>query len=290
MRRPKRLTLPAWLALALPGACVRPPPPPLPPSLPQPVVSRRLAPEVRVHAMRVGFVQVRPTHYEGEGASLLRTLRIISEGDWSPWLPIIVFAVEHPEGTILVDTGLSRDIALDPETGSPRGGLGWFYENHLRFFLPSGDDLGARLEEVGLGLEDVDQVVLTHLHADHTGNLSRLSQAEVWTGEGNWPSHLGSVWPPGTKPPRLVPDGAVGTSYALTEDGLVRIVRLPGHTQGHIGVSVVGSSCRVLMAGDATFDAAQTDRRGVSGISEDLALARMTQERLRSLPPHTLLL
>ncbi|MEM1034326.1 MAG: hypothetical protein AAGN82_28580, partial [Myxococcota bacterium] len=47
---------------------------------------------------------------------------------------------------------------------------------------------------------------------------------------------------------------------------------------------------RVLMAGDATFDAAQTDRRGVSGISEDLALARMTQERLRSLPPHTLLL
>lgn len=261
----------------------------LPSSADPNVASIQLSDDVRLSALRVGFVQIRPTHYEGSGPTAIRILRIMMETSWADWMPVIVYLVEHPDGAILVDTGLDREIAMDPSTFEPSATLDWFYRSNLRFYLPNEDELPQQLQRLGLSLSDVKHVVLTHLHADHTGNIGLFPDAQVWTGEGNWPSHVGSVLNV-AQPPTLVADDEMGTSEMLTCDGRVRIVRLQGHTPGHVGVSVEGTTQSGLIVGDATFNLDQTERGAVSGISESMSDARRGQELLRSRPKDTLIL
>ncbi|MEM6532751.1 MAG: N-acyl homoserine lactonase family protein [Myxococcota bacterium] len=263
------------------------------PALPNPahvgVASHRISADMRLTALRVGFVQVRPTHYEGDGPGAIRLSRIVMESSWSRWMPVIVYLIEHPDGAVLVDTGLSQDIALDPSNLQPSEKLGWFYRSNLRLFLPPEDELSVQLKNLGISPDAVTHVVLTHLHADHTGNIDLFPKAQLWTGEGNWPSHTGSVWK-SNKTPKLIGEGELGTSQPLTADGRIRIVRLPGHTPGHVGVAIYDPAPVALLVGDATFDLPQTKRGGVSGISEDMEDARRTQNLLRELPPQTLIL
>ncbi|MEM6532795.1 MAG: MBL fold metallo-hydrolase [Myxococcota bacterium] len=94
----------------------------------------------------------------------------------------------------------------------------------------------------------MDGVVLTHLHADRTGNLALFPRARVITGEGNWPSSVVTA----KTSPILIPMDPVGSSEPLVPG--LRIVCLPGHTPGHIGVKVAVGAESHLVVGDAIFD------------------------------------
>jgi len=80
--------------------------------------------------------------------------------------PFLSFLIQADEGNILVDTGLSPE---DIEMMSRMGPVTMTEEHYLP----------ARLKEVGLSLEDISMVVMTHLHGDHVGWLSHLRNAEV---------------------------------------------------------------------------------------------------------------
>jgi glyoxylase-like metal-dependent hydrolase (beta-lactamase superfamily II) len=56
---------------------------------------------------------------------------------------------------------------------------------------------------------------------------------------------------------------------ALTRDGKVHIVPLPGHTPGHVGVAVTDGGRTWIMAGDATFDQGQSERGALAGVTQD---------------------
>jgi hydroxyacylglutathione hydrolase len=50
--------------------------------------------------------------------------------------------------------------------------------------------LESAFDELGLGLEDVQRIVLTHYHGDHLGQAERIRRAaslEVWTHEDEAP-------------------------------------------------------------------------------------------------------
>ncbi len=78
--------------------------------------------------------------------------------------------IEHPTaGRILVDVGLgdrwdAKSAAIyNMRPSTPGGARG----------------IGAALEGVGLGVEDIDHVVLTHLHFDHAGGLCTQGEGGV---------------------------------------------------------------------------------------------------------------
>ncbi len=75
--------------------------------------------------------------------------------------PISACLIDSFEGRILYDTGCHPD-AMKPNGRWP--------QDFKAQFPWSGDEsclLPNRLEQLGLGADDIDNVVLSHLHSDH---------------------------------------------------------------------------------------------------------------------------
>lgn len=243
---------------------------------------------LRIHALRTGWVRVKETHRELRGPDAFRIPAVLGGRAWADWMPIWSYVVEHPERTVLVDTGASPELerpgyaACDPNNQ-------WFYERNLRFRAPEDELLAARLAQVGLRADDVDDLLITHFHGDHVGGLPSVAHARTWVGPGNWPSHVGAVpcmLPQGFEPTTISWDGATTAGLAtqdLTTDGAVKLVSLPGHTPGHAGLLVQDGDRRWMMVGDATFDLDQTHRCAIAGVTEEPERARATQRALDTL-------
>src|SRR3954465_8821232 len=60
---------------------------------------------ITIHPIRTGGVRVRANQIEGRDRGPIRLLRTLTGAVWSDWLPIYAWAIEHPEGVIVVDTG-----------------------------------------------------------------------------------------------------------------------------------------------------------------------------------------
>ena len=60
---------------------------------------------MKIHAIQTGTVALTTAWREGVGRGRRRLLNTILDGEWTEPLPIYAFAIEHPEGVIVVDTG-----------------------------------------------------------------------------------------------------------------------------------------------------------------------------------------
>ena len=60
---------------------------------------------MKIHAIQTGTVAVTTAWREGVGHGRRRLLHAFLDREWTEPLPIYAFAIEHPEGVIVVDTG-----------------------------------------------------------------------------------------------------------------------------------------------------------------------------------------
>jgi glyoxylase-like metal-dependent hydrolase (beta-lactamase superfamily II) len=179
--------------------------------------------------------------------------------------------------TILVDTGLGPRPADTPDV--PWGEL-------LRDFQAN-----------GVRPDEVDMVVLTHLHRDHVGwNVLREGQryvptfpnARYWMSAKDWEtSHQ-----PDVQPQRY--PNAPTCVWPLEELGLIEFmhgehsitreltaVPTPGHTPGHVSLLVTSQGQRALVLGDAAHSPAQVEEPDwVSRADMDPELTRQTRRAL----------
>ena len=80
-------------------------------------------------------------------------------------------------GWMLLDTGFNPFLVRDPLLYRRFHG-----SNHnIAAFLPpgDGDPLEAAVEEVGIGLDEVTVVALSHLHNDHAGGVRHFARRDV---------------------------------------------------------------------------------------------------------------
>jgi N-acyl homoserine lactone hydrolase len=181
-----------------------------------------------------------------------------------------VFAIEHPAGLCLFDTG--------QEAAAARPGYfpGWHPFHRLsRFELEGGDEAAAQLEKLGLSRADVRWVVLSHLHTDHVGGLGAFTHAQVLVSVAEWQrahgvggqirGYLPQHWPAGLEPHLVEFTGfAVGpftASEDLADDGRLLLVPTPGHTPGHMGLLAWDGGLRVLLGGDMAPSWDELERR-----------------------------
>ena len=279
----------ATITLALGGCFPSQTAPPAVPVAASPATARLVTPSgIVIDAYRMGWVGVKGTHRELDVPAFLAIPSIFLGRQWTPWLPIIGFAIRHPEGTILVDAGPAAGFS-DPAYWACDKRTGFFYRKNLRFNLPADELLAPRLAALGITDDSVRAIVVTHFHADHIGGLEGRTDRRVITGAGNWPRHVGSFTCrfPASFAPETIPDAPFDTALvggrALTRDGAVRVIPVPGHTPGHVGVVIEDGPTRILLAGDATFDLDQSARGGITGVATDKAAARATQRTLTAL-------
>lgn len=245
---------------------------------------------MRVHAIQTGSVSVTERQREGRGPGPLRPLGTMLDRDWTEPLPIYAWAIEHPEGVIVVDTG-------EPARTAERG---WFPRWHpyfkmaVRLQVEPEDEIGPALGRLGIATGDVRWVVLTHLHTDHAGGLEHFPRSEIVVTRTEYAAARGTLgklrgylphrWPAWFAP-RLLdlpqePFGPFPESVPLTSDGKVRIVATPGHTAGHVSVVLEEDGAAVMFAGDASYTEDLMLRGAIDGVAPDPRAARSTLERI----------
>ena len=90
--------------------------------------------------------------------------------------PISAYLIEGAEGRILYDVG------CHPDAMKPQGR--WHQSFQSRFPWTAGPEgevchLPNRLEQLGLGPDDIKYVVLSHMHSDHAGCVEFFKKSQV---------------------------------------------------------------------------------------------------------------
>jgi glyoxylase-like metal-dependent hydrolase (beta-lactamase superfamily II) len=243
---------------------------------------------MRIHALQTGLVQIKPSQIKGRGHGLTRQLAPLFDRAWSGWLPTYAWAIEHPEGVILVDTGASAALKRLPR---------WhpYFQLAVRFDIAPEQELGPQLRALGVRPQDVRQVVLTHLHIDHDAGLADFPDSEILVSAGELArasgvagrvrAYLPQRWPSwlDPRPLDLAPEayGPFARSRRLTARGDVVAVATPGHTPDHVSVIVEDGDTAIFLAGDTSYtERTMLDRR-VDGVSPDESDAAATLDAIR---------
>jgi len=187
--------------------------------------------------------------------------------------PVFAYLIHHPEGVILVDTGVGRGNAFIDEV-----------------YQPTVVDVVDALAECGVDHRDVVAVVNSHLHFDHCGQNPSFYGLNV-------PVYVQAFEVEAAKqlyytdPTRaLVPSGQL-RSVRGDEDIAegVRLIATPGHTVGHQSVVVQGGGNLVVIAAQSVWSASEfaTMKPEDSNIEDDTLqeAAADSIRRLRSLNP-----
>ena len=245
---------------------------------------------LRIHVVQTGRVRIKATQIVGRGHGLRRRVAPLVDPEWSDWLPVNAYAIEHRDGLILVDTGSSAGHKSLPR---------WhpYFRSCLRFDVEPEEEAGPQLKALGVAAVDVKRVVLTHLHLDHDGGLSHFPSSEILVSPGELERGTGIRgrllgYLPQRRPdhfdpkPLVLDDGAYGPfsrSKRLTADGAIVAVATPGHTRDHLSVIVEDGDEAIFIAGDASYNEANMLAGTIDGVSEDEKAASATLAAVRTL-------
>lgn len=193
-------------------------------------------------------------------------------------------------GALLVRTAAGRVTMVDLGWGPTSRVLGGEDET-------GGLEGGALLDNLaGLGVrpEDVDSVVFSHLHADHTGWIvdpadrtrRAFPNAEHYVSEAEW-TYWKEEAPVGQGPgPTAEQLAALGQQVSFVEDGQspvpgIDVVATPGHTPGHLSFVLSSGSERALVLGDAVHCPVEMEEPDLYFVTDvDPALAQRTRRHI----------
>ncbi|WP_300378194.1 N-acyl homoserine lactonase family protein [Henriciella sp.] len=159
--------------------------------------------------------------------------------------------VRHPEGDMLWDLGLPGVLTSEGEqTQGP-------------FTVSLEQTIGEQLEDMDLGLSDIEYLAISHSHFDHTGQVDQIDRTgTTWLVNETEYEHM---FPASTEGDAESSGEAANdfTGFDLLEheiildnhdvfgDGSVVIFMTPGHTPGHSSLLVnLPETGPVLLTGD----------------------------------------
>jgi N-acyl homoserine lactone hydrolase len=196
----------------------------------------------------------------------LTALRVLTIPGETITLPNLFFVLTHPtRGKLLVDTGLHPDALSDL-----RKDYGRFLARIFGRMQPRGPAFDARLRALGLEPAAVSQVLMTHVHVDHTGGMRLLPNAQFVIARPEWNVARSSRAAfQGFATHHLPPEhrvhfvdlerdgerhGPFEHTLDLYRDGSVRLIGTPGHTAGHMSILLqLPAGREVLLVGDAAY-------------------------------------
>jgi len=172
-------------------------------------------------------------------------------------IPVMCFAVVHPEGVVVFETGMNPEVRRDPiEYWGPTA------KSVLVPVCTDDDDVTARLAQAGVALTDVRYVVNSHLHNDHAGMnryfpdttvVVRTSEYEhaVAQMDQRFTGYLSHDFTGDDVAPHHI---EYDDTHDVYGDGAITLVSTIGHTPGHQSMRVRFPSGRAfVLTGDAMY-------------------------------------
>ena len=154
-------------------------------------------------------------------------------------LPVMNILIHHDKGWILYDVGSHPDAM--------KGHWPECLQEGYQLFQTIEQRPEVQLALCGLRPEDIDTVILSHMHFDHTGNIHLYKNADVYVPKADFEFSQSTVHQ-STDPTTYVgyckKDLEVPVrQYILVEDEFeivpgVEVINLPGHTPGLLGLVI----------------------------------------------------
>jgi len=190
------------------------------------------------------------------------------------------YLIVHPAGALLWDTGISDATAAKP--------AGERLNDTHTFRVPK--TLSSQLMAVGYEPSDISQVGMSHMHIDHVGNLDLFPHATVLMQQ----AEHDDIYGPDAEQLGYMPDtyAALDRDRVQTVtgesdvfgDGTVRMIPLPGHTNGHQGLLVeLPRTGRVLLAGDISYSTVDYAIEAVRDLNLNIDASRESIRKAKAL-------
>ena len=219
---------------------------------------------------------------------VIKAVKFVKDGFYTQ--PFVVGGEEGPDkfdkniryrGSLqnyLIDTG-SEVILVD--TGLPAGFPEQVADEAALAFLgkPICDYMDA-LAALGYKPEQVTKILLTHRHADHSGELRSFPNAEIYVGKDEMDAE--ELQGLSNLVPVTYTDGPYYNFPEAQKIGEgIYFIKAKGHTKGNSIIIVEWDGLFYMIHGDITYvdEALYEDKLSV--VYDDLAAARETQDRIR---------
>lgn len=162
-------------------------------------------------------------------------------------VPVFAFLLEGGGRKILVDTGMSDT------------------ERSVTYHHPGRQEPGQAIHEqmqaLGIDPSEVEVIIFTHLHWDHCSNMKRFPEARLVASEIEYRFALDPIpfyWNSYEAPILGIERPFEGCKFDLVqgEEEIVEGIRVfptPGHSPGHMAVSVRTTDGIYVIAGDLFF-------------------------------------
>lgn len=190
--------------------------------------------------------------------------------------PFLGFLIQTDNMNILFDTGMHPDNAA---FCSSKG---------MDTVVREEDCLPARLKQVaGLTLDDIDLVILSHLHRDHTGYLGQIPNAEVIVQKEDYAAAAIEPAPYYQPVHPLKPYAQRDIKWRIIDGDTIIMPGLtalltPGHTKGHQVLMVdLPHSGTIMLAGDAILDLECLEKEIIPGTFADRADALRSLRKIK---------
>ena len=178
----------------------------------------------------------------------------------------------------LIDTG-SEVILVD--TGMPLEAPDMVADEKTQIYLGSRiQDYVSALKSLGYQPEQVTKILVTHKHADHTGELRSFPNAKIYLS----PEEADSLNLTGENIVRVQYQSGPYHTFDASEKIAEGVYLLPakGHTTGNSIIVAESEGLFYMMHGDVTYTDEALYANKLSVIYEDKAAARDTLDRVRA--------
>lgn len=174
------------------------------------------------------------------------------------------YLIDHPEGTVLVDTGTSYEMLADPENYGPYGAsyIAEFAADEIE--MSEEDKAVNQVTDLGYDPVEIDSIVMTHLHLDHAGDIDEFPDTEFIVQQAELEY---AWWPADPIQQNLYVEGdfgilrsneydvtAISGNYDVFGDGTIECIPTPGHSPGHQAIKVeLEETGTVILGADLAF-------------------------------------
>jgi glyoxylase-like metal-dependent hydrolase (beta-lactamase superfamily II) len=214
----------------------------------------------KIHCIKTGETSVKKHFLKAGAIPMVSVLKMLFSKQYTEYLPIYVYVIEHKEGVFIIDTGETAENTDSTYLKNENKFTQWASRRISKNKITRNDELDVALQTLNIKKEKINKIILTHLHGDHIGNLKYFEGVPVYVNRVEYEKPYGfnmSIVPTWFTPIlydlKDSEDFIFKQKYSFTKNDDLIAVPTTGHTHGHCSVIFTLNDIQYFFDGDDAF-------------------------------------